>query len=154
MGHMPILDAASFVSTNILDLKHIQADFVCISFYKIFGYPTGLGALIIRNSALKFLKKSYFGGGTVEMHLVNKSGNIFKTGYPEEAFEDGTQHYQGILSLSSGFEIIDQFGGMEQIAKRTFYLAQYLYTKLIDLRYQNGQNVVKVYSSSDYKVII
>lgn len=31
------LDAASFVSTNFLDLRRYRPDFVCLSFYKIFG---------------------------------------------------------------------------------------------------------------------
>jgi hypothetical protein len=40
------------------------------------------------------LKKSYFGGGTVEMYLVNKSKHVRKMA--EEQFEDGTLHYQGL----------------------------------------------------------
>ena len=55
--------------------------------------PTGLGALIVKNASLDFLKKSYFGGGTVEMHLVNKSGHVGKLA--EEQYEDGTLHFQG-----------------------------------------------------------
>ena len=56
-GIKVLLDAASFVSTNYLDLSKIHADYICLSFYKIFGLPTGLGALIVKNSSLKFLKK-------------------------------------------------------------------------------------------------
>ena len=89
-----VLDAASYVSTNSLDLSEVQADFICVSFYKIFGLPTGLGALIVKNTSLDFLKKTYFGGGTVEMHLVNKSKHVSKIA--EEQFEDGTLHYQGL----------------------------------------------------------
>ncbi|KAJ8938858.1 hypothetical protein NQ318_019919 [Aromia moschata] len=40
------LDCASYVSTNKLDLSKHKPDFVTISFYKMFGYPTGLGALL------------------------------------------------------------------------------------------------------------
>ena len=54
-----LLDAASFISTNPLDLQDIEADFVTISFYKIFGYPTGLGALVVKNSSLKYLKYNF-----------------------------------------------------------------------------------------------
>lgn len=36
-----------------------------ISYYKIFGYPTGLGALLVRKDAAEILQKRYFGGGTV-----------------------------------------------------------------------------------------
>lgn len=62
-----LLDAASFVSTNRLDLSVWQPDFVAISFYKVIGYPTGLGALLVHRRADHTLKKRYFGGGTVEM---------------------------------------------------------------------------------------
>eukprot|EP01133_Synstelium_polycarpum_P016004 gene16004-19042_t len=44
-----LLDAASFVPTSPLDLEQYPADFVVLSFYKMFGYPTGIGALIIKN---------------------------------------------------------------------------------------------------------
>ena len=36
-----------------------------LSYYKIFGYPTGLGALLVRREAKAALDKAYFGGGTV-----------------------------------------------------------------------------------------
>ena len=39
-----LLDAAAFVPTNQLDLSRWQPDFVPLSFYKMFGYPTGVGA--------------------------------------------------------------------------------------------------------------
>lgn len=32
---------------------------------KMFGYPTGLGALLVADEAAAFLKRAYFGGGTV-----------------------------------------------------------------------------------------
>lgn len=67
------LDAASFVSTNLLDLNKWHPDFVCISFYKMFGYPTGLGALIVSRRGERILNKSYYGGGTVKISLSNAS---------------------------------------------------------------------------------
>lgn len=36
-----LLDAASYVATNPLDLSVYPADFVAVSFYKMFGFPTG-----------------------------------------------------------------------------------------------------------------
>ena len=51
-----LLDAAAYVPTSRLDLSKYPADFVAISFYKMFGYPSGLGALIVRNGLfLSFL---------------------------------------------------------------------------------------------------
>src|SRR5512146_1305184 len=46
-----LLDAAAFAPTSRLDLGRYHPDFVPISFYKIFGYPTGVGALIARREA-------------------------------------------------------------------------------------------------------
>lgn len=43
-----LLDAASFVSTARLDLSATKPDFVCVSFYKLFGLPSGVGALLVR----------------------------------------------------------------------------------------------------------
>lgn len=68
------LDAAAFVSTNNLDLEKWRPDFVCVSFYKIFGYPTGLGALIVSKRGEQILKKSYYGGGTVKISMSNSTG--------------------------------------------------------------------------------
>ena len=43
-----LLDAAAFVATNRLDLSAVTPDFVTVSFYKMFGYPTGVGCLLVR----------------------------------------------------------------------------------------------------------
>ena len=59
------LDAASLVSTSPLDLSSFPAHFVALSFYKMFGFPTGLGALLVRRDCWGLLEKSYYGGGTV-----------------------------------------------------------------------------------------
>ena len=61
-----VLDAASHVSTSPLDISTHQPDFVVISFYKMFGFPTGLGALIVRRESAGILNKNYYGGGTVK----------------------------------------------------------------------------------------
>ena len=36
-----LLDASAFAPTNRVDVDRWQPDFVCLSFYKLFGYPTG-----------------------------------------------------------------------------------------------------------------
>ena len=70
---MVCLDAASFVATNPLDLSKHPAHFVTLSFYKMFGYPTGLGALLVRKDCSHLLEKRYFGGGTV-LATVSRAG--------------------------------------------------------------------------------
>lgn len=64
-----LLDAASHVSCAPLNLQDCPADFIPISFYKMFGFPTGLGALLVRNNTAGILKKTYFGGGTAAAYL-------------------------------------------------------------------------------------
>lgn len=68
------VDAASFFATNDLNLANHPADFVSLSFYKIFGYPTGLGALLVSRRGETKLKKRYYGGGTVKIALSDVSG--------------------------------------------------------------------------------
>ena len=46
-------------------MKSCCADFTVVSFYKIFGYPTGLGALLARHDAAPLLQPAeatYFAG--------------------------------------------------------------------------------------------
>lgn len=70
------VDAACLVSTSDVDLSIFKPDFMCMSFYKLFGYPTGLGALLVRNSSAKVLKKNYYGGGTVQVALSSKQFHV------------------------------------------------------------------------------
>lgn len=53
------IDASAFLSNGNIDLKSNPFDFVVFSFYKIFGYPTGIGALILRNGTMRS-SLSYF----------------------------------------------------------------------------------------------
>ncbi|MEJ5240428.1 MAG: aminotransferase class V-fold PLP-dependent enzyme [Anaerolineales bacterium] len=65
LGWDVLLDAAAFVPTSLLDLSQVHPDFVPISFYKIFGYPTSVGALIARKEALRKFRRPWFAGGTI-----------------------------------------------------------------------------------------
>ena len=93
-SHFILLDAASFVSTNPLDLSSVKPDFVVISFYKMFGYPSGLGALLIKSTSSDVLERDYFGGGTVDLALVRKS-EIYRRKNISQKFEDGTIDFLG-----------------------------------------------------------
>jgi selenocysteine lyase/cysteine desulfurase len=65
-----LLDAAAFVPTNRLDLGLWHPEFVTLSFYKMFGYPTGVGALIGKREALRKLRRPWFAGGTITVVSV------------------------------------------------------------------------------------
>lgn len=68
------------MATDHLDLAEHSPDFVAVSFYKMFGYPTGLGALLVHNSAgaTALRSKKYFGGGTVELALARHRHHVFR----------------------------------------------------------------------------
>ncbi len=56
-GYDVLLDAAASVPTNPLDLSRHHPDFTVLSWYKVFGYPTGIGSLIVRREALARLAR-------------------------------------------------------------------------------------------------
>uniref|UniRef100_A0A8D0H6U7 Molybdenum cofactor sulfurase n=1 Tax=Sphenodon punctatus TaxID=8508 RepID=A0A8D0H6U7_SPHPU len=145
-----LLDAASYVSTSSLDLGVHQADFVPISFYKIFVFPTGLGALLVRNQVAHFLRKTYFGGGTAAAYLGGEDFYSPRQSLAER-FEDGTVAFLDIIALKHGFDALEKLtGGMENIKHHTFALAHYTYTVLSTLKYANGAPVVCIYSDTDF----
>ena len=107
-----LLDAAAFVPTNRLDLRLIAPDFVAISFYKMFGYPTGVGCLLIRDTVLGKLKRPWFAGGTVSFATVQGSHRVLAKG--EAGFEDGTLNFLSIPAVEIGLAHIERVG-MEAI---------------------------------------
>ena len=69
-GYDVLLDAAAFAPSNRLDLSRWHPDYVALSFYKIFGYPTGIGALLARKPALAKLARPWYAGGTITFSSV------------------------------------------------------------------------------------
>ncbi|XXG68836.1 hypothetical protein AAC387_Pa06g1841 [Persea americana] len=140
---MVLVDAAKGCATQPLDLSKYPADFVVVSFYKIFGYPTGLGALIVRTEAAELLKRTYFGGGTVaasiaDIDFVQRRGGI------EESFEDGSQSFLSIAAINHGFKIVNTLK-IAAIARHTASLATYVRRVLLRMRHGNGMEVCVVY---------
>jgi selenocysteine lyase/cysteine desulfurase len=95
-----LLDCAAFAPTSRLDLSRWQPDFVALSFYKMFGYPTGVGALIARRRALERLQRPWFSGGTVVVATVQREMAVPQSGHA--GFEDGTVNYLGIPAVEIG----------------------------------------------------
>jgi selenocysteine lyase/cysteine desulfurase len=137
-----LLDAAAFAPTNCLDLSAVRPDFVSLSFYKIFGYPTGVGALIAKRAALKKLRRPWFAGGTIEVASVQGDKFYFHEG--PEAFEDGTLDYLTLPAVEIGLRHIQHIG-VDMIHTRVMCLTDWLLRQLIALRHGNGAPVVRVY---------
>ena len=140
------LDAAAFVPTHSLDLAVCLADFVVVSFYKMFGYPTGVGALIARRDALARLRRPWFAGGTVDVVSVQNDRHALRSG--EEAFEDGTPNFAAIGAVAAGLDLLRGIG-MQTIDKRVRMLTAKLLGALQELSHPNGAPVVTIYGPRD-----
>jgi molybdenum cofactor sulfurtransferase len=137
-----LLDAAAFVPTNRLNLRDVQADFVSVSFYKMFGYPTGVGCLLVRNTALGRLRRPWFAGGTVNFSTVSGRRHILSPG--EAGFEDGTLNYFSIAAVEIGLRHLAD-AGIDAIRTRVDCLTSWLLGRLMQLRHSNGRPMVRIY---------
>ena len=100
MGYNTVLDAAALAPTSALSLSDVSVDAVAISFYKMFGFPTGVGALVVKKSFLAKLKRPWFAGGTVD--VVQVPGFIVtRAEEPHEQFEVGYIIFDDLFFLSS-----------------------------------------------------
>lgn len=142
LGWDVLLDAAAYVPTSPLDLGRWHPEYVTLSFYKMFGYPTGVGALIARREALSKLHRPWFGGGTIEWASVLAEQHSLSTG--SEGFEDGTLNYTSLPAVKMGLDFLDSIG-IDVIQKRVTALTSWLIDELVSLRHGNGQRVVRIY---------
>lgn len=141
-----LLDAAAFVPTSALDLSAVQPDFVSISFYKIFGYPTGIGCLLIKKSKFYKLKKPWYAGGTITISSVRYNGYFLKPDH--EKFEDGTVNYLNIPAITNGLNFIEAIG-MKNISNRIQQLCELFLHNLQNFKHDNGLPLIKLYGSKN-----
>lgn len=145
-GYAVLLDAAAFVPTHALRLADAPADFVAVSFYKMFGYPTGVGALIARRDSLAVLKRPWFAGGTVEFVSIQHPTHMLKVG--AEGFEDGTPNFGALAALPAGFELLGEIG-MADVRRHVSRLTTKLVGELAALHHSNGRPMTTIYGPID-----
>lgn len=142
LGWDVLLDAAAFAPTNRMDINRWKPDFATFSFYKIFGYPTGLGCLIMRKDKLEKLQRPWFAGGTITIASVQGDGHFL---LPDEAaFEDGTIDYLNIPAIETGLRYINSVG-IDIIHDRVTCLSGWLIDQLTALRHDNGAPFVHLH---------
>jgi len=146
LGWDVLLDAAAFVSTNRFDLSVWKPDFVTISFYKMFGYPTGVGCLLARREAMRKLRRPWFAGGTITVASVQGDRHFMADG--AAAFEDGTPDYLNIPAVEFGLDHLERIG-MDLIHRRVGCLTRMLLKGLGDIRHANGRELVRIYGPLD-----
>lgn len=104
------VDAAALATyTSNIGLGVQSVDFAVVSFYKMFGYPTGLGALLVSNGCNFLMQKHYFGGGTVNFASFSSFDVYYRNEFAER-YEDGTPNMYAIRALLLAFESPDKKG--------------------------------------------
>lgn len=141
-----ILDAAAFVPTNRLDLSRWHPDYVCLSFYKMFGWPTGVGALIARREALAKLERPWFSGGTIVAAFVQR--DWYQSAPGAAHFEDGTVNFLNLPAVEIGVRFLERIG-IEAVHARVEKLAGRLLDVLASLRHPRGEPAATVYGPPD-----
>jgi molybdenum cofactor sulfurtransferase len=141
-----LLDAASFAPSNRLDLSVWHPDFVDISFYKIFGYPTGTGCLLVRHPAASKLRRPWYAGGTIIFSSVVAHDHYLTPG--PAGFEDGTVNYLSLPAVEIGLKWIESIG-IDLIHTRVSCLTGWLIERLLALRHSNGRPLIRLYGPAD-----
>ena len=147
LGWQVILDCAAFAPTNPLDARAIGADFIPVSFYKLFGYPTGAGCLIARREALAGLRRPWFAGGTITLASVQEE-DWYRLAPGATGFEDGTIDFLGLPAVTIGIEHLESVG-VALVHERVQALAGWLLEELADLRHGDGSPLVRVFGPRD-----
>jgi selenocysteine lyase/cysteine desulfurase len=137
-----LLDAAAFVPTNALDLSRAHPDFVALSFYKMFGWPTGVGALIARREALAKLERPWFSGGTIVAAFVQREW--FQSAPGAAQFEDGTVNFLNLPAVEIGLRFLGRVG-LDRIHAHVQALAEDLLRILMGLHHADGAPAAEVY---------
>lgn len=143
-----VLDAAAFAPTNTLKLNEVKPDFVALSFYKMFGWPTGIGCLIAKRQTLAKLRRPWFSGGTIWTLSVQGDWHIMA---PEhEAFEDGTVDYLNIPGVIIGLTYLNRIG-IGTIHTRIMCLTDWMLNQMKTLEHANGQPLLVLYGPAGAK---
>ena len=137
-----LLDAAAYVPTNRLDLSRWHPDYVAVSFYKMFGWPTGVGCLLARRDALAKLERPWFSGGTIVAAFVQRQYYQWAPGAAH--FEDGTVNYLGLPAIEIGLRFLDRVG-VETIHARVQQLGAWLLDALGSLEHSDGAPAATIY---------
>jgi selenocysteine lyase/cysteine desulfurase len=141
-GFDVLLDAAAYVPSNRLDLSVVKPDFVAVSWYKVFGYPTGVGCLIARREALGRLWRPWFAGGSVS--VASALGDWHTLAGDEARFEDGTLSFQQIPDVEFGLSWVTDIG-VDLIHQRVMCLTGWLIDRLTALRHGNGEPMARIH---------
>lgn len=132
LGYHTVVDAAALAPTCPFSLANLGVDAVAVSFYKMFGFPTGVGALVVKMSFLAQLQRPWFAGGTVD--VVQVPGSIVtRANEPHERFEDGTINYLTLPAVVYGLRFLTAY--LPFLPLRLSCLIHFMTRTLLQLRH-------------------
>jgi selenocysteine lyase/cysteine desulfurase len=137
-----LVDIAAFAPTNRFDVARVRPDFAALSFYKMMGFPTGVGCLLVRRDRLDTLARPWFAGGTITIASVQGDGYYLHD--DEAAFEDGTVDYLSLPAITTGLQFLERIG-RDRTHERVMALTAWLLDALTSLRHGNGEPVIQIH---------
>lgn len=108
----------------------------------MFGYPTGIGCLIVKLSALTELNRPWFSGGTVEGVSILAEKHVLKSSH--DGFHDGTTNFLAMHAVERGLAWLTGIG-IDTIHQRVMALTTFLVQEMTALRHQEtGHALVRI----------
>lgn len=134
MGWHVALDAAALAPSTPISLRSDPVDFLSLSIYKITGFPTGVGALVVAKTALPLLKRRTFWGGTMDaLDVPTLKFGLLKD---HAGFEDGTINYLSLPAVAPGLDFVRPL--LPTLAIRTDILVRYLHDELPRIKFDDA----------------
>jgi selenocysteine lyase/cysteine desulfurase len=142
LGFHVLIDAAGCCIAGDISLRRHPAEFLAFSYYKLFGLPTGVGALIVRRDALKRLKRPWFAGGTVDFVSIAHDRHQLSAGHA--GFEDGTPNFLNAGAVLAGFDLLGRLPTAGLQARLKTLAARFI-ARASALRHRDGAPLVRIY---------
>jgi selenocysteine lyase/cysteine desulfurase len=140
-----LLDAAKSAQSSLPDLSVHPVHFLCMSYYKVFGMPSGIGALIVRRDCLPMLRAPFLGGGALTSTLPATWPCSTEPRPDPAQFEAGTPNFQAIVQLPIGFHMWHSVALMEGGLQRSHCLSEQLAQQLSALQHPNGRRAIELF---------
>jgi len=121
-----IIDAAQSIPHMKIDVKDLDADFLCFSTHKLYG-PTGVGVIYGKKELLEKMEPSVFGGHMIDTVRIKDS----TWGKIPDKFEAGTANSAGIVASAKAVEYLEK-NNLSELFKKEEELKKYLVKKLIE----------------------
>ena len=96
------IDAAQSITTQLVDVQALDADFIAFSGHKLFG-PTGVGVLYGKEELLNAMTPYQYGGEMIRDVTFDKTTFA---GLPQK-FEAGTPNIAGVIALSAAIDFVE-----------------------------------------------